>query len=329
MPAALGEAVEHSLPLDGFYFCREPITDGTGDWIGVGTGYKQSAYRFLDAATGAGDDTVAFQVSLLAEGFPIAPQPHGYHLNHGGDYLPGLFERRDARGALLGGDGPLGRVRQLHPVPGGGSALLTTTEGMITNDRHPDGSPILRLEYVREDGSRAGAAELDRAPYQLGVARTGEALVVALDGARWFGRDAAPLTGWFPLTPPLGATSVGDDTASLADGTVALRVSGVWTHVFAPGNAAASPAPQWLADRPGTRVYVVRGGRANAVVGPQLACPSTAEIEILTPSGTSCGKIQLPLEGCAWAFVGADGTAMAMSHEANVCAWRWWRGLLR
>lgn len=54
-----------------------------------------------------------------------------------------------------------------------------------------------------------------------------------------------------------------------------------------------------------------------------------AEIEIVTPSGRSCGKVHVPLDDCAWAFVGADGTAMAMSHENDVCTWRWWRGLLR
>src|SRR5512141_2979630 len=53
LPDAPGPGVALRWPGstgDGFAFCEDPITDGHGEWIGVGVGYKWFNYTFVSAS---------------------------------------------------------------------------------------------------------------------------------------------------------------------------------------------------------------------------------------------------------------------------------------
>jgi hypothetical protein len=119
---------------------------------------------------------------------------------------------------------------------------------------------------------------------------------------------------------------------------------GQWVRAF-PANARVSePAPDWLARRPDTRLHIVREGRAYALL-PAVAEDSpdcSQSIEVLAPSGTSCGSVRFQAGTAACATrgisVGYDGTVVqqlpyALEHcdegEHCSCTWRWWPAFLK
>jgi hypothetical protein len=175
--------------------------------------------------------------------------------------------------------------------------------------------------------------------------------------ARWFGRDGAPLGP--PFVAADGVTARGAVVqpmalAPLAGGGLALRVNGAWVRRFEAPRLAGGPPPEWLAARPGRSIQVVRGGRAMAVAPPRrgeafdVAAPCGADIEVLAPSGRSCGSAAFPGARCDGAgtlvggeaapSIGLDGTVVrAVGTEACApgapfpvcCRYRWWEGALR
>jgi hypothetical protein len=110
---------------------------------------------------------------------------------------------------------------------------------------------------------------------------------------------------------------------------------------FGPGQ----PPPSWLESRPSTTLHMARGGRAYAVISPPAsagACQAT--IEVVAPSGKSCGTAVFPGEqgsfppgSCAASLtVGYDGTVIQKLDErsagaggARICGFRWWTGFLQ
>lgn len=127
----------------------------------------------------------------------------------------------------------------------------------------------------------------------------------------------------------------------LADGSIALAnrdgpAPRLWRAVFHDGDANAAPVPEWLARRQGARAFVIRGGRANVPVPvgfPERSpspVPCQPLLEILTPSGESCGVVRLAADACTTLFVAVEGTVFAQAERSSgECVWRWWRALLR
>lgn len=345
LPGAPGPGRDHGIDVSGLeWFCREPIIDGTGDWIGLGVGLKQSYYEMVSSRT-PGGPVNAFQLPLARERneqtVPLAPQPAGYHAIFPGDVAPGPFRRYDAEGHLVSEGGTLGGGVRIRSAPGGGSAVATEQNDPAV------GLTTYRLEVMDGSGARRGAAELGRPTVNHAVSTSGHVLVLGAalpttdDGvARWYDADARPLTPWFPVPRPAGWL-VDAQLFPLADGSIGLAsgawpVPRTWRLLFRDGEAHVSGLPGWLEQRPFARAFVVRGGRANALVPvgfPEASpgpVPCAPFVEILTPSGQSCGVVGLDAGACTTLFVGVEGTVIAQARTATgACRWRWWAGLLR
>jgi len=201
--------------------------------------------------------------------------------------------------------------------------------------------------------------------YGTGVDLLGRALVIT-DGrakfgkgtisAQWFERDGRALTDEFALVSGFSAgESTWFETAPLIGAGLAVRrmdyaysqIGSYHAHalvVVASGQASVQPAPDWMVARPDTRLQIVRGGRAYAVIpygAKGAAC--TQRIEVLAPDGSSCGARDYPIASgncdTHQLSVGADGTVIQMLPDAmetkdpiaftHTCTWRWWPAALQ
>ena len=328
VPADPGGGVAFELPKSDTPMCRPAITDGKGEWIGVGVGLHVTGYRFVPAS-GQGTPAGALDLPQFGQPWPIAPQPSGYHAIDSGT-APGGFRVYDAQGDLVSEGGTRFDAWIIAPDPDGGSALYEWD----TASRKPSGAPGDRLELVGADGKPRASALLDRTPADLAVTFGGDVLVLSFDGqgwsARWFDRGARPLGDWFALP---GGGFTGAKPALLADGSVGVHDGTRWTAVV-PDGKEAGEVPAWLASR-AVNVEVVRGRRANAFLswtGSFGEEPCGAAIELVTAAGESCGTVKLAVPGgCRFVDVGPDGTALVTSEldRGTRCVWRWWSGLLR
>jgi hypothetical protein len=105
-------------------------------------------------------------------------------------------------------------------------------------------------------------------------------------------------------------------------------------------------APDWLNAHPQASLHMAHGGTAYAVLpaGAAAAGPCQQQIEIVAPSGKSCGTATFALTGgsCTTSeiLVGYDGTVVqqvpleleppctASGHQCN-CTWHSWPGFFR
>ena len=185
----------------------------------------------------------------------------------------------------------------------------------------------------------------------LGVDRQGNTLVL-LDSAARYGTGT--LGGiWVDHAGNAGAEfEAADGLSSPRAVTLTARVgnglflqgggagSG-WIRQFDPMGQGSAP-PDWLAARPATKLHMARNGRAYAVIHPaRLDAACHADIEVVAPSGKSCGTAVFPadLNGpyCAGALtVGYDGTIIDLVGDKFVgdgtssryCNFHWWTGFL-
>ena len=122
-----------------------------------------------------------------------------------------------------------------------------------------------------------------------------------------------------------------------------LQTGGKWTGQFDSLARAASSPPAWLESRPDTRLHMVHGGTGYAVLSSAGGAGRCAQaVEVVAPSGTSCGTVAFPSasDSCSFATgsVGYDGTAMVASSKVTdgcansgtcTCTWQWWPGFFR
>ena len=123
------------------------------------------------------------------------------------------------------------------------------------------------LDWLDTSGRVTQTVLLDVVPSALIQAwDTGHVLVVATRvspwRARWYGADAAPLTGFFDVPGSANGTAI---LKLLVDGRVAVSDGGSWVGVIADGSITFEAPPGWLATRPSTVLATIRGGRAYAV----------------------------------------------------------------
>jgi hypothetical protein len=137
---------------------------------------------------------------------------------------------------------------------------------------------------------------------------------------RWIAADGSLSGDWFVLVSGNTTSTVLQPTIG---GGIAVMQNGKWIAVVPSLGAPASP-PDWLTSRPDRDFRAIRGGKAYAftsrIVPP--AGSGGASVEVVTPSGKSCGTFDT--KGTA-ATVGADGTVIA---NADACSRRVWPALL-
>jgi hypothetical protein len=197
------------------------------------------------------------------------------------------------------------------------------------------------------------------AVFGAGLDLGGNALVF-LDGgtgnidAQWFGPDGTPLTNVFRLINGFKpGPSTWFETSPLLRGGVAIRRmdgkdrntgwTAAWLMLLQPGSTTPDAPPDWLTSRPDTHFELTRGGRAYAFLPYGRNGPCVQRVEILAPTGESCGGFDLPMsDGTCTTYdlcVGLDGTLLQRlgnelekdlgSGVARTCTLRFWPAALR
>jgi hypothetical protein len=114
-----------------------------------------------------------------------------------------------------------------------------------------------------------------------------------------------------------------------------------WIGQFDSLSTTMADPPEWLKARPGTMLHMVHGGTGYAVLPPWSPdCVRT--VEVVAPSGTSCGSATFAAvsDSCRFpqATIGYDGTLMLGFSETYdqcgaggtcTCTWQWWAGFFR
>jgi hypothetical protein len=123
---------------------------------------------------------------------------------------------------------------------------------------------------------------------------------------RWVDRFGQAVTGRFLVAPDAG---VGEVSATpLIDGSMAIRVTLTgdgsahrYVALVPSGSTVLSEVPAWLSNRHEAHVFIVRGGRAYAILSPvdpstllfgvdPLSC-KPEHVELVSSGGTSCGDL--------------------------------------
>jgi hypothetical protein len=122
---------------------------------------------------------------------------------------------------------------------------------------------------------------------------------------------------------------------------------------FASLDPHPGPVPDWLVQRPAIDLRRIRRGTAYAALDATFPRPYRCSIEMLTPEGVSCGRVDFgpsvaaadspasgpdagssPTVSCTLA-VGTDGTVIALTSEGDPIdgtfrwTWHWWPGFFR
>jgi hypothetical protein len=361
MPAPLGES--RSIVLDGQVgrleaACGPGTSDGAGFLALRNSGRMDYSLWNVVSAQGVPTGKIIGGGDLTDI---IVPQPSGFYVSINGISPEGVvLSAYNSQGTHLNTT----RLTSVYEVPYNlipdpqGGALFAAWEGREGNTQ------VLTYQFLDSTGTaRAARAEAlsvptaDR-PLLTGVDTQGRGLLLWQnpgDGntghgqwVEWNGSAVTP-PFQFVLSSEFNGT-----LHPLSGGGLALQnQAGQWTAMFPSGQAASQPAPAWLANHPGTRLVLIRGRQAHALIPP----PETVEgigcqpsLLLFTQDGTACGAVQFPaLQGdCAGRQlnVGVDGTAVQLveriippevcdedgacepSREKEKCAWRWWPGLL-
>jgi len=166
---------------------------------------------------------------------------------------------------------------------------------------------------------------------------------------QWFDVDGNPMTGEFAVlfSAPLVATY---DTAPLIGGGLLVRMTTVSDGVrialplvaLESGTTVEHTAPDWLFHLLNTRLQIVRGGKAYAVLpdgAPGVSC--SQDVQLRAPDGTLCSTSTYPIAGGTCdtrdLTLTADGTVIqplpsaleSITPTTHSCTWRWWPATLQ
>jgi hypothetical protein len=254
----------------------------------------------------------------------------------------------DAHGNEIGSNSAGDLLGAAAEDPTGGIVVASLSAGVNQLAAY-DGRAQLRWRVALAPSSRGAGGRIT-----LGVDRLGNTLVLTAADA-----DAGILGQWvdhdghagpqFSATADFGADPI-DATLILAprvgDGLF-LEESfprNAWIAQFDSLGAAALPPPSWLSSRPAQAVHMARGGQAYAFfdLSAQSASPCAQRIEIVAPSGRSCGTAVFPIASTSCTTgrinVGYDGTVIQalppamQQHNGDgtlTCTWQSWPGFLR
>lgn len=353
LPSPLPSAVDQIFDTGTHTSCQE-ATSGPGGEVALGflsgAGGGSVIYQLFGPAGGTAVGNLS-QVDPLPVGAELLG---GFHAAASGwqgivhdPFPPQNVRTWDASGATVA-DRKAELAFALGPDAGDGSAVLAQAWRPPPASEGPTGPAL--LERFDASGALTSVVALDRAiPGTVGgqlvaVAEGGHALVVLAKAnapgvfeARWFDPSGAALTGWFDVGPVDGSPRLAT-AHPLIGGGLALAVDAptprTWAFVFSDGVARADPAPTWLTSRLNVHLFTVRGGKAYA------ATRSATSLEILAPSGLSCGEIPLPSKDAQHPAnridVGQDGTILQSYVDVSGtrgkgihCGWRWWSAALR
>jgi hypothetical protein len=357
LPAALPPVVVHVEPISeaSNEVCGIPLASGDGA-VAYRASYRPG-WTFLDAS-GQVTGRFAFwsgDIFAQAKGF----------IGYSGSSVLSMVAAAvlDKQGGVAYSPNVLATTGFFAADPNGG---LLAVGQLAPGGPEPDAStPLSALMFARDGSIRWGPVALGTSAQIRSVAvdLAGRSLVL-FDGARLFGPGS--LAGeWFDAagigSEPFvvldgGADKLGFALAPLQPDGLALQslrapfvfdetVASEWVSVLPSGKNATAPVPEWLAQRPNTRIAIARGGRGYAVL-PNAAhlAKCDQQLELVSLEGSSCGRIDFPLDDFACVSrpltLGLDGTVMQMLPPAREpfdpvgsavrdCTLRYWPAALR
>lgn len=154
--------------------------------------------------------------------------------------------------------------------------------------------------------------------------------------AIWSDADGNPIGGTFGLPGRWGSGQKAGAFAMI-DGSVAIQANGQWLAVVPALQQTWGDAPSWLATRPNTQLYIVRGGAAYALTFP-LVNGGPLHMALFAPAGNRCGGFDLdePAGGSGLqGDLGRDGTVVLtasggpQSTAYSTCRYRFYPALLQ
>jgi hypothetical protein len=330
--------------------CRAGETDGTGHivatWVKTQNTEGESRHTFVDPATATVVGTLSadnMRPIGQASGFMGTGCIDGHCFSDYWVLSPtgGGIYKSPAEGASFG---------TANDPTGGLVHILAKDLGSIVP---------YRVEAVDASGAIRWSVPLAPPPApatsygvtMLAVDREGNVLVLAAAfNGPWQGQWISHGGSAGPQFQPFSPGQLPGQMYERVGNGLFLRGSvgglSAWIGQFEPLATTMTPPPAWLAARPPTDLHMVHGGRGYAFLpgGPTSAtCEQT--IEVVSPSGTSCGASSFAIGGgsCATSsiIVGYDGTVVqqlpfereasscrAAGHLCN-CTYRYWPGYFR
>ncbi|MGE5047214.1 MAG: hypothetical protein ACM3PC_01495 [Deltaproteobacteria bacterium] len=222
--------------------------------------------------------------------------------------------------------------------PLGGIAVLVHDSSPAVENYDEQGNLRWRVNLSR-DLTAVGGFAVDRAGNTFVMAdstRSDKSVV-----AQWIDHDGVAGPAFQLLGPQSEFNHI--------QGEVIVRVgSGLFVHAdqwwqLESMSTTLLPAPKWLLDAAGSRlaIQMVRNGRAYGIISLASGPDCASTVEVVTPSGKSCGKATFNAGpgGCfsASAGIGYDGTfvqrvpppANRCTGDTCTCTWHWWTGFFR
>ncbi|PTL81625.1 hypothetical protein [Vitiosangium sp. GDMCC 1.1324] len=335
-----GRTVNRNRESEG---CLPGTTDGRGDLaLGIFSTLVDAASWTVFTPDGMPRETFSGGVSNV-----LMPQKSGFHLVGIG------FGSRIVRFSALSRTGALLAERQLVDLrlqgggdwhaaedPRGGSVATWIRVGaapgtwqVVVQRFGTSGEPRTPILTAHE-GTGAFPRFID-----VGADTQGRVLVLWMETTnelhgRWLRRNQTFTSEFLVLANASSPISfdVGlreSLLSPLIGGGFALKQEDAWVAEIPSKKTTVKPAPSWLAARPGTKFFIIRGGHGYALV---MSTPGgdQGRLEILAPAGNSCGDVPLPDGGLRQIRVGRDGTVISKAPptEDDVCTYRYWPRLL-
>jgi hypothetical protein len=239
-------------------------------------------------------------------------------------------------------------------------AVRNPLGGMVTDRVQASGTPgfaVILIDNVAADGTIRWTRQLPALFHTGlvvgGVDRMGNTLIF------WDNSDPIDPTQWAAIWyDPAGnpgqvfSFSGAHPTAFFERVGSGLFISSEFSSVQttwigqidAFATAVAAP-PDWLAARPNTTLHPVHGGTGYAVLptSPQSAASCQQQLELIAPSGKSCGTATFAVDSSACStakiLVGFDGTVVQQLPQDRetctagghvcTCTWHSWPGFFR
>ncbi|MFL5452630.1 MAG: hypothetical protein ACJ78V_12030 [Myxococcales bacterium] len=314
MPPAAPASWTHVYSVDSDSGCGRDTSDASGNVMlerthGPG-GIFDSEEDDWDVFTTVGHQRGAVR---QFDGARMFPQEWGFMTlgDHNGCGLnfnckPDLGLRAwTANGALIRSATPTFEVRDVQLDLNGGVALVGLRPQqpftIVSQRFDPHGNPLAFQAVVARGTTQPQFVV-------TGVSVSGLSLVLwngdfsgfpenSIVG-RWVNRFGQAVTGTFLVARNAFRPSV----TPLVDGSVAIQafVSGLsipradWVALVRSGSTSVSPVPAWLAAHSDVRVFIVRGGRAYALLSPiDPGTCGTAHVTLFATAGNRCGEFDV------------------------------------
>jgi hypothetical protein len=231
----------------------------------------------------------------------------------------------DSHGTLVA-EGPFRTdIQDFAADPTGGIVVLERPPAAIESY---DAQLRLRWHVDLPSAGPFAGATVDRTGRTLAVWTPGDPPTSKAADAIWIDRDGTA-GSIFQLLPQQSnfAHDLVRATQRVGSGLFVIGDDPVQIESL---STVTTPAPGFVSNLHSTSFHMVHDGRGYAILPANP--PSDCAIEVVAPSGKSCGKVSFG--GCAGLAVGFDGTVVeTLPLESTscgsgncTCKWQWWSG---